>query len=149
MGWRLLLDLGADCMGLATSLGLRQRLGLLTSTARVFNETFGFASGLIVLLFRYVPNRYPTFLQEQRAESRVVALYFAKCGMRDADAPARPYEPEHRIMNRQIVLAGLAALELAASAAAAGARGAAGPTSEEARTDQAHEPARRRDLPHR
>jgi hypothetical protein len=39
MGWRLVLDLGADCMGLATSLGLRQRLGrlgLLTSTARVF-----------------------------------------------------------------------------------------------------------------
>jgi hypothetical protein len=34
------MDLGADCMGLATSLGLRQRLGrlgLLTSTARAFN----------------------------------------------------------------------------------------------------------------
>jgi hypothetical protein len=39
MGWSLMLDLGADCMGLATSLGLRRRLGLglLTSTARVFN----------------------------------------------------------------------------------------------------------------
>jgi hypothetical protein len=37
MGWRLVLDLGADRMGLATSLGLRQRLGLLTSTTRVFN----------------------------------------------------------------------------------------------------------------
>jgi hypothetical protein len=40
MGRRLVLDLGADCMGLATSLGLRQRLGrlgLLTSTARAFN----------------------------------------------------------------------------------------------------------------
>ena len=76
-----------------------------------------------MLLFRYVPNRYPRLLQEQRTESRVVALYFAKCGMRDADAPERPYEPEHRIMNRQIVLAGLAALALAASAAAAGAQG--------------------------
>ena len=76
-----------------------------------------------MLLFRYVPNRYPRFLQEQRAESRVVALYFAKCGMRDAEAPARPYEPEYRNMNRQIALAALAALALIASAAAAGAQG--------------------------
>jgi hypothetical protein len=37
MGWKFVLDLGAQCMGLATGLGLRQRLGLLTSTARVFN----------------------------------------------------------------------------------------------------------------
>jgi len=40
MGWKFVLDLGAQCMGLATGLGLRQRLGrlgLLTSTARVLN----------------------------------------------------------------------------------------------------------------